>query len=545
MTLQRLHILDGCDVPAPERFTYPFRYRPHPLAARAAKELQLYLESVAEFQEEISFGKMFGVLVVGSETGIGYLAAFSGLLHGSNDLPFFVPAVYDMLHPEGHFKVHENEISAINDEVSRLAAHPERTSLAHALALAREAADKEISAHKDAMDAAKRHRDLMRGNVGADELIRQSQFMKAELRRIKRRHEEVIAGLEAQLGEYDYQIAALKKERQKKSEDLQKWIFTRFKMRNALGDTKDLNEIFSPSVPPAGSGECCAPKLLQYAYLHGLKPLCMAEFWWGRSPVGEIRRHLQYYPSCNSKCKPILGFMLQGLDVEPNPMEDICKKELELVYEDDCIAVAAKPEGMLSVPGKDASPSVYSILRQRFPDAEEPMIVHRLDMDTSGLMVIAKTKTAHENLQKQFEEHSISKTYIALLEHAPAGHSSRHSGLDPESPSGRIELPLRPDLEDRPRQVVDHEHGKTAVTTYRILAADNGIARIELIPHTGRTHQLRVHCAHPEGLDSPIVGDPLYGSSEGRKRMFLHAAELSFTHPSTGQRMKFRKEPDF
>lgn len=564
-----------------------------------------HIEESPEVAAEAAQGKMFGVLVVEDSSGVrGFLAAYSGLLCGRNDLPYFVPAVYDMLHPDGHFKVGEREISAINRRVAELETSAERKALQQELAQAKALSDRELSEYRRQMEDAKRRRDGLRSSTFGnnpeesqrieEQLVRESQFMKAQLRRIKRDHAERIEAIELRLNAFEEEIVRLKKERQSRSDELQRWIFAQFRMRNARGETADLNEIFRrysaenktfSSVPPSGSGECCAPKLLQFAYLHGLRPVCMAEFWWGKSPVGEIRHHGKYYPSCRGKCLPILSFMLQGLEVDPNPVGDErntadncnCSKcsdrRLELIYDDEYIAVVNKPAGMLSVPGKSGEESVYSIVREMFPQAEEPMMAHRLDMDTSGLMVVAKTKAAYIHLQRQFAEHSIRKTYIALVQtdgrHAQADGSRRISAGD----SGTIDLPLSPDYLDRPRQKVDFINGKPAVTEYRVLeimqeeavgtddgtgisAGDIGstIARVELKPLTGRTHQLRVHCAHADGLGFPILGDPLYGldnceaqriASQKPARMCLHAATLELTHPATGKRMTFRSEAEF
>ena len=353
-------------------------------------------------------------------------------------------------------------------------------------------------------------------------------------------------------------IERLKEERKQRSIALQEWIFRQFRLRNALGEEEDILSIFKRTAhrnPPAGTGECAAPKLLQYAYLHGFQPLAMAEFWWGNSPKGEIRRHGHYYPSCRHKCEPILGFMLQGLDVEPNPLLTSVTDAtlLETVYEDEYLLVVNKPAGMLSVPGKTGQASVLSILQERYPDATGPLLVHRLDMDTSGLLLAAKDKDIHTLLQKQFEGRSVKKRYVALLDGIPHG----------KEPKGFIRLPLRPDFDNRPLQMVCFEYGKPAVTRYELLPPamsfraerseaknlDNNhvgvheVFRIALYPETGRTHQLRVHAAHPDGLDCPIVGDPLYGRPS--ERLYLHAEALEFRHPVTNQRMYITKEAPF
>jgi len=341
----------------------------------------------------------------------------------------------------------------------------------------------------------------------------------------------------------DDAIQALKEERKNRSIALQQWIFHQFKLLNAKGETEDIYQIFANQahrLPPAGTGECAAPKLLQYAYLHGLEPLAMAEFWWGNSPKGEIRRHGHYYPSCRHKCEPILNFMLQGLDVEPNPLltSFTDANQLETVYEDDWLLVINKPAGMLSVPGKTGQASVLSILQERYPDATGPLLVHRLDMATSGLLLAAKDKDTHALLQQQFENRNVKKRYIALLEGTPK-----------VEPKGFIRLPLRPDFDNRPLQMVDFEWGKPAVTRYEILSTDQadetGVnhTRVAFYPETGRTHQLRVHSAHPDGMNCPIVGDPLYGQAD--QRMYLHAESLQFQHPKTKHILRIHKQSPF
>ena len=322
------------------------------------------------------------------------------------------------------------------------------------------------------------------------------------------------------------------------SQALQLWLFHQYQLLNARGEKKDLVEIWqdyytSPRIrqkyplPPGGTGDCCAPKLLQYAYSQGLKPLCMAEFWWGPSPKSEIRHHGQFYPACSGKCKPILTWMLQGLDVDPNPDElRLPHLEPKIIYEDETMAVVDKPAGMLSMPGKIGDASVATWAQKRWPDA---MLVHRLDMLTSGILLVAKTPEAYHHLQKQFEERTVKKKYLALVEGVP------------QNEHGIIDLPLSSDPLNRPRQIVDYEHGKRAITEYRVLQPKKNrpqVAKVALWPHTGRTHQLRMHCAHTDGLGCPIVGDELYGHASERG-LCLQAQAISFIHPTTGKRMHF------
>jgi len=439
MNIHPLHSNDE----RPVRFTYPFCYEPHPLSCQAAAEVQQYIATHEEIRRDADNGKMFGVLVVESAEGLAFLAAYSGLLAGRNDWPYFVPPVYDAQQPDGHFKTTEREIS-LTTRLSPLTS-------------------------------------------------------------------------------------------KQMSQELQTWLFHQYQLLNARGEVKDLVDIWQEyysrpklrqryPLPPGGTGDCCAPKLLQYAYQHYLHPVCMAEFWWGQSTKEELRQHLNYYPACRGKCMPILTWMLQGLDVDPNP-ETLGYEHMEIptIYEDNDILVVDKPSGILSVPGRMEDYSVETVMQQRYPGS---IVAHRLDMGTSGLLIVAKHIEAYHPLQQQFIRHEVKKKYVALLEHTGQG-------------SGIVSLPMRPDPMNRPRQVVDMEHGKRAVTRYEFIS-DHLVA---LWPETGRTHQLRIHCAHPDGLSNPIVGDELYGTKG--QRLCLHAAEIWFKHPISGEEMHFETTPDF
>ena len=521
--------------PLPEQFTFPFYYTPNPWCVLAAEEVQSYLESCTDWHEELQKGKMFGVLVVQNPQGeTGFLAAFSGNLAGSNFHDYFVPPVYDLLNPDGYFKEEEERISQINRNIAKAETDASIQELQNRLEALKEEQHKWIKIKEEEYKQEKERRALLRqsGELSAEELEKlnkQSQFEKAELKRGKQKFQQELDSLTGEIRARQDDIRKLKDERKSRSAALQQWIFQQFQMRNARGEIKDLCEIFASTpqgIPPAGSGECAAPKLLQYAYLHGLHPIAMAEFWWGDSPKGEIRRHGYFYPSCKHKCEPILNFMMQGLEVEPNPLL-VSKTEtesLETVYEDEYLLVVNKPSGMLSVPGKTEQPSVASIMAERYPEATGPMVVHRLDMDTSGLLLIAKTKETHACLQEQFEKQEVKKRYIALL-----------SGKPDVPPTGFIRLPLCPDYENRPLQTVDYEHGKPAITRYELLE-EACHTRIAFYPQTGRTHQLRVHAAHREGLNAPIVGDPLYG--QPAERLYLHAERLEFRHPINGKHIR-------
>ena len=466
--MEQLHPLHT-DIGKPQRFTYPFCYEPHPLCQLAARETQQYIAAHEEIREDADNGKMFGVLVVEHDGSLAYLAAYSGLLAGRNDWPFFVPPVFDAQQPDGYFKTKEREISAISAEA-------EANELCSLIPLG----------------------------------VRNSSL-------------------------FTFHSSLLKAQRKQLSEDLQLWLFHQYQLLNAKGETKDLVDIWQSyyhkeklrrkfPLPPGGTGDCCAPKLLQFAYQQGLKPVCMAEFWWGAPTKEELRQHLNFYPACRGKCKPILTWMLQGLEGDPDPESlGFAHLELKTIYEDDDIVVVDKPSGMLSTPGRIEEYSVETVMRQRYPDA---IIAHRLDLGTSGLLIVAKSLEAYHHLQEQFIKHQVKKKYLAMVE--PLSQP-----LPREGRSGRISLPLRPDPMNRPRQVVDMEHGKRAVTDYEFLSDD----LVALYPQTGRTHQLRIHCASPDGLGRPIVGDELYGTKGDR--LMLHAAEIWFHHPITGEPMHF------
>lgn len=555
-------LLSGIDIP--ERMNNPLDYQPHPLCIAVCKELQTYLSEREDWREEIDKGKMFGVLIVenaqpaSGAPKIGYLAAYSGQIGGRSDWDDFVPAVFDYLQPDGYFKTHEAEISGINQSIRKLEANTHMKEAKGLILQLQEERKHTIAAYQEKIKKAKAKRDARReaGSLNPEEeaeMVKESQFMKAELRRLKKSLSEKTS-LETEYEAYQADILSLKQLRKTLSDALQQWLFSQFRMQNHEGESKDLLEIFRDAalrdypqatiatsriaalkmVPPAGSGECCEPKLLQYAYSLGYKPLQMAMFWWGESPKEEIRHHLHFYPACNGKCKPILQWMLPASTFEPAAVDLSLYNKVETLYEDREIAVIHKPEGLLSVPGKDAAqPSVYALMRSKYPEATGPLIVHRLDMSTSGVMMIAKTEFAYHRLQKAFLNHQIQKKYVAII-----------SGkVIPEK--GIISLPLMPDYLDRPRQIVDHELGKEAITEYEVLEpVDDSHLRIALYPKTGRTHQLRVHCAHQEGLNAPILGDPLYGN-EKAARLHLHAEEITFEHPLTGKKKTITRKADF
>ena len=537
----KLHLLPAGH-PLPPGFTDPFCYEPHPLCRMAAGGVKAYVESRADLLADAGRGKMFGVLVVTDGDGrTGYLAAYSGLLAGGNGHDFFVPPVFDAMRPGGYFKTRESEIDGINRRIDSLAGSADYLAAVRERERCRSDNAAREAAFRQKMDEAKERRDAIRRSdspITPDveaAMIRESQFMKAELKRMRRQAGERLAAASATADAVEDEIKQLKARRRAMSDSLQQWLFSHYSMLNARGERRSLPSIFADTprrVPPAGAGDCCAPKLLQYAYLNGMRPVCMAEFWWGESPAREVRHHLHYYPACRGKCLPILRHMLQGLDVEQGGAESAVCRPLEIVYEDRWITVVDKPAGMMSVPGRNGGESVTGLLRDRYRDSPQTMPAHRLDMDTSGLLVAARDAETYKALQAQFAARTVSKRYVALLE-----------GIADRPPQGIISLPLMPDPLDRPYQKVDRGAGKTAVTRYRMVGTQDGMTRVELFPMTGRTHQLRLHCAHADGLGVPIKGDRLYGHGGGR--LCLHAEAITFVHPATGRQMTFERKAEF
>lgn len=531
----------------PKRFTFPFYYEPHPLCVLAAEELQKHLKNQKDWQHNFqSIGKMFGVLLVKQPNGsIGYLAAFSGKLADRNLLPGFVPPVFDMLTEHSFFIKGQEALNAINTAVKTLEANPKVISAQEELKQAKLQSTQEIREQKQKMKMGKEARKAIRDQARIDleeedaravreELNQESIREKLQLRNLSNYWKEEIAKKQNIAEEYTAEIDQLKAERKAKSNALQQQLFDSYHFLNQAGEVKSLIDIFKdlPSLP-AAAGECAAPKLLQYAFQHKLKPLAMAEFWWGQSPQSEIRKEGQFYPSCQGKCKPILGHMLEGMSVDENPMlvNPAIGKKIRILYEEDSFLVVHKPAEMLSVPGINIQDSVYSRMKDKYPSATGPLVVHRLDMATSGLLLIAKTKETHKALQRQFIKRSIKKRYVALLD-----------GVIAED-NGTIDLPLRVDLDDRPRQVVCYEHGKSGRTLWEVVERTNTHTRVHFYPITGRTHQLRVHAAHASGLNTPIVGDDLYGQKG--KRLHLHAERLELQHPITKEALVFEAPAEF
>lgn len=533
---------DISDIALPEAFTWPFHYLPHQLSVIAAEQVKSYLAERSEWANEIAQGKMFGVLVVEDGQGeLGFVAAFSGNLAGSNIHDYFVPPIYDMLRPGDFFREGEAAITAINNHIKSIEQGAEYISAKQKLTEVKDSSQRELSDLKVRLAERKKLRDIRRGEgESVESLILESQRDNADMQRLKRTLKERISESEDALNVYVCQLAELKAERQRRSSALQMQLFEQFRILNARGEVKNLVELFSPTpqvIPPAGAGECAAPKLLQYAYLQGYKPIAMAEFWQGASPRGEVRHHDAFYPACNGKCKPILLFMLEGLNVEANPLCNITPPEPRILWEDKWLVAIDKPCGMLSVDGKSGVRSVYAWATEHYPDADGPIIIHRLDQSTSGILLLAKDKETHKALQEQFISRTVKKRYSAVLE-----------GLVSVD-SGTIDLPIKLDYENRPRQMVAPD-GKRAITDYRVISRDGSRTRVEFYPITGRTHQLRLHSANIQGLNAPIVGDEIYGvvGTKGAKsedRLCLHASYLSFVHPHTGKIIEIESAPEF
>lgn len=544
------------DITLPERFTFPFYYEPHPLAKIAATELQHYLETQTHLDHNFGLsadkeggvvGKMFGVLVVQDTKGkLGYLSAFSGKLAGSNDHPKFVPPVFDMLVENSFFLKEIEIINTVNARIEEIEANENYQHLKLDLEKSSAQSLQEIAAFRKQLKSNKESRKQLReqqknslnqqdyNEVEAD-LIRQSLHDKHLLKVLTNKWEQLIEEQRTGLAPFERDIEMLKNERKERSAALQQRLFEQYAFLNKDGKSKSLQEIFSLTAfgkPPAAAGECATPKLLQFAFANGYKPLAMAEFWWGAAPKSEIRKHKHFYPACTGKCKPILAHMLEGIPVDENPFLRIEEKnsELEIVYEDNSLVVVNKPAGLRSVPGVDIRDSVYTRLKHVLGEIE-PLIVHRLDMGTSGLLVIAKTQQAHKHIQRQFLQGKVSKRYRALL-----------SKVIDQS-EGEINLPLCADLFNRPRQLVCFETGKKSITRWKMIKRYKATTKVDFWPLTGRTHQLRMHSAHELGLNAPIVGDDIYGTAS--ERMCLHAVYLEFIHPKTKEKISFEAEEGF
>lgn len=532
----------------PCSFTDPFRYAPSPAVLAAAKGIIKWIETDSSLSSDLKEGKMIGVMVAISAEGRPcYIAAFSGNIGGRGKVEGFVPPIYDLTNPDGEFKIKEAEITAINNQIKNLTDSDTYRNLLEASSKAEFDRKTEIEQMCTAMAISKKRRNELReqNNESSilDRLIKESQFEKAELRRLKMAWDEKISKLKSEIDAITDEIASLKRMRASMSERLQDWIFRQYIVHNAFGEESSIADIFSSQgiVSPGGTGECAAPKLLEYAYRNSLVPLAMGEFWYGRSPETAVRTHGHFYPSCTSKCGPLLKFMMKGLQLDSESAKE--QTAPSIIFEDDAIIIVEKPSGMPSVPGLDGRISLLEWICSH-NDSQNIIPVHRLDMDTSGIMLFAKSEECAVNLQRQFKEHSIRKTYIARVSIAFTDQINNSS-------NGRITLPLSPDYDERPRQKVDFTHGKEADTEYQIVKINDDLtADLLLYPRTGRTHQLRVHCSHSLGLKSPIIGDMLYGgcastyaaSNTSAPRLCLHALSITFRHPKTEEEITFTSD---
>ncbi len=527
---------DITGVELPQKFTYPFNYTPHQLTVYAAEQVRRYLSANAQYSSEASEGKMFGVLVVkDNKNRVGFLAAFSGNLMGTSTLPYFVPPVFDFLAPDGYFKRKEGEISNINIAISAIIDTPEYQQSITTLEEVKSRAAKQIALAKQHYNQAKLARSVVRASADCDsntlqQLNSESQFMKGEIKRLEARLKQEVEAATTTYNTLQTKVEQLKSTRKELSAELQGWLFDNFQLKNAQGNSCGLRTIFEPTpqkYPPAGAGECAAPKLLHYALTHRYTPLSIGEFWVGRSPRGEVRREGEFYGACRGKCAPILSFVLQGIEMEVGHVAPKRYEfdQLEILFEDQHLVAINKPSGLLSVEGRGDEESLERIVKSHY--GESATMVHRLDQDTSGVILVAKSSAAYRHLQSQFVGREVKKRYLAIVE----GQITDHSGV--------IELPISPNPLDRPRQVVDFESGKSAKTSYTLLGQTrDGWSRLALYPYSGRTHQLRLHCAHASGLDTPIVGDRLYGSgSDSGERLMLHAESITFVHPISGLSM--------
>ncbi len=532
----------------------PFEVKISPLAEIAVRELQDYLINQTDWlhdfglgphKTEESLGKMFGVLVVANQNGeLGYLAAFSGKLAGRNNHRFFVPPVYDMLDEQGFFRIGEEELNQLNRSLQGILQSEDYTALKEELYQANEQRNHEIglikAGHKEKKEIRKRVR-IESQDMESEERDAINKKLNTEssedhlvLKNLKREWKGRIEKIEEEMESYKIRIEQLKVARKTKSLHLQKQLFEQYQFYDEEGNRQSLKKIFEDQgIPPSGAGECAAVKLFQYAFQQKLKPIALAEFWWGIPPVSEIRKHKNFYPSCRGKCGPILKFMLANSAVESLEFMEFAEsaEDINILYEDQSLIVISKPPGLLSVPGRFRKDSVLSRIKSRYEDLTGPVIVHRLDMATSGIMVIARDLDAYRNLQKEFIERRVFKRYVALLEG------------EIEETKGVVNLPLRVDLDDRPRQLVCFEHGKPAVSRWERIWSENGLTKVYFYPETGRTHQLRVHAAHHKGLASPILGDRLYGHIG--KRLCLHAEFIRFQHPESKEWVEFSQEANF
>ncbi len=533
------HELNTAEKKLPAVFNYPYYHKPNSISLNAAEQVknELLLGKVKHSFKRT--GKMFGVLIVKNKQGVvGFLKAFSGKLDNDFWPSGYVPPVYNVHQKDSFFKKEEKELDQMTKKINNL----EKESLflntkAKVVALNEELSFfllREKTRIKSKKKERKRKREQSKSELsiaGYEKMNRalneQSKHEQMLFKKQKKELQNKLTRAQNKLNILSTEISLKKKERAERSRSLQKQLFKQYNFLNAHGEHKDLVSIFEETAfkhPPSGAGECCAPRLLQFAYQNNLWPLCFTEFWWGVAPESEIRTHNQHYPACRGKCEPILSHMLKGVSVEKSPLNKSLKEfALAILYEDENLLAVDKPNNMLSVPGKELKDSVVERVKKDHPHISGPGLIHRLDYETSGVLLIAKNKEAHRFIQKQFIDRSIKKKYVAILE-KPLFQKS-----------GEILLPLRMDPFDRPRQLVCFKEGKPSKTTFRLILKKESCTRVAFFPETGRTHQLRVHSAHKKGLNNPIMGDRLYGSTNDR--LFLHAESITVVLPISNQKI--------
>ncbi len=546
---QYLHPISTSQDLSDMRLNNPFEYRPTKVILEAQRELLLHIESLsegdAEVKRELTNGKMFGVMVVRDQSGqIGYLSAFSGCMAGRVEFDSFVPPIFGRGTENPEFRAEDQAIGAIGREIDALKSSEQYIASQERFERLQTTVYEEIAEANTQYTKSKKRRDDLRNSSTdkslLDQLQRESQHQKGEIRRLEHRLKGDLKDAKVEALRWKKQLSELREKRREMSNALQCKMFKSYMVVNGRGEWRSLFDIFDDllsRLPPSGAGECAAPKLLYYALINSLTPIALGEFWYGNSLCGEVRHHAHFYGACRSRCYPILSFMLQGIEVADIESDLVRKAEdpLTVIFEDDHLILFNKPAGMLSVPGRSAATSVKSIVEERYPEATGALMVHRLDQDTSGVLVVAKSAEVHKSLQRQFGERQLSKRYIAVVE-----------GVI-EADRGEIKLPLRPNIDDRPRQMVDFKYGKSSHTSYEVIERDENFTRLALYPHTGRTHQLRLHTAHIDGLNTPIRGDRLYGreAEDSTLRLHLHAQQITFTHPISGKRVTFEAEVPF
>ncbi len=527
----------------PTVFPSPFDVLPHVVAQQAAESLKQRLPELCGGIHSFDTpdgGKMFGVLVVQNSVGeFGYLSAFSGMLGNRWECTGFVPQVFDLQQRESLLHKGEQQVAVMSGEMNSRLGDPAFIDTENQLYKLDDTAQLELESLKAANANRKQQRHKSRAQAdltqaALDEMAHQSRNDKIAFKQLRIRLAAESRELRSQYQLMTAAIDKLRKQRKKLSQKLQAQVFTGYQLRSVDNQTRAMAEFFEAGLPPSGAGDCAAIKLVQYANSYQLKPIALAEFWWGQPPLGGLREHGRYYPSCRSRCRVLLPFLLSGLKLSvplhEQPVE-LSDEYPHTLYADDQIVVVEKPAGLLSVPGKVLTDSVETRLKARYPEVQGVMLLHRLDQATSGVMIAARNPLAYKKLQHQFQDRTIQKKYMALLDGTV------------EQDQGSISLPLRVDIYDRPRQIVCADRGKASLTKYSVMSREAGVTRVAFYPHTGRTHQLRVHAAHSDGLNCAILGDELYGRPGNR--LHLHAEQLSFDHPLTGRRMTLSSDVSF